>query len=309
MPKLISILTPVYNESENLPDYFQRINSVFNSNPHYQFEFILIDDGSSDNSWDAISKESKINPAIHGIKLSRNMGSHIAVSAGFNAAKGDAVCTLACDLQDPPETILKFIEEWEKGANVVYGVRASRQDDAWKKIASKTFENLLRRWAMPKGSLFATGSFLLIDKKVNDYFNQFKENNRITFAIIAHMGFKQARVFYERVSRNKGVSGWSPLRMFRALYDALIGFSYVPVRILTVVSICSLLLCVPLSIYVLYLYFEGRSSNVGWVSTILVITFFCSLILFNLSMVLQYLIRIYANTTQRPLYFIEETTS
>ena len=306
--KKITIVTPVYNEEENLPDFFNVLDKVLFSNRDYEFEVLLIDDGSRDRSWELICAGAVRDKRFKGIKLSRNHGSHHALAAGFSFARGDAVATLACDLQDPPETINRFIEQWEKGFDIVWGVREKR-DDSWSNIlTSKFFERLIRKWAAPPGSQFATGSFFLMDRKVLDYYNNLKEQNRVTFAVVAYLGFTQKQVPYERKARKKGKSGWNFSKKIKTMYDAIIAFSYMPVRIITFLSIAALVAVPPLGGYVLYLYFMGRTRNIGYVSIILTVAIFGSLILFNLSLVLEYLMRVYSNTTQRPIFIISELT-
>lgn len=306
MTKLISIITPVLNEAQNLNKFVNVVKQELIDNNKHKFEVILVDDGSKDNSWDIIKEIVKQYPEFNAIRLSRNMGAHTALSAGFMHVNGDAVVILACDLQDPPSVINEFINQWEQGNEVVWGARKKRQDKAWVQITSKMFEFLLRKWVLPKGSLFTTGSFLLIDRKVIGYFNQFTEHNRITFAIVAWLGFKQVRVYYNRQSRQAGKSGWTFIKMTKALYDAVIGFAYAPVRFISIFSFFVFLLTIPFAGYVLYLYFAGRTDNMGWISTILTVFGFGSLILFNTALILEYLARIHSNTTRRPIYFIAE---
>lgn len=305
--KKLTILTPVFNEEENLQNYFLALKTLRKTLNNYTIEVVLIDDGSQDRSWELIQIEANINEEIKAIKLSRNHGSHTALSVGFNFSTGDAVCTLACDLQDPPQVINQFVNEWEKGCDIVWGKRRSRKDKGWKKITSRGFENLIRKYAAPKGSKFATGSFFLASKKVVNYYNKFQEHNRITFAVFAHLGFRQSIVEYDREKRIAGKSGWNFSKMIKALYDALVAFSFAPANFLRWFSLSAILLFVPIAIYAVFLYLSGRSSNIGWVSTILIVYFFGALILFNLSVILDYLIRIYLNSSQRPIYFIDKT--
>ena len=306
--KRVTVVTPVYNEEQNLDDFFEAVQRKIISNKKYAFEVLLIDDGSSDKSWEMIRSYSLKDKHFKGIKLSKNHGSHHALAAGFSFARGDAIATLACDLQDPPDMINRFLEQWEKGVDIAWGVRKKREDSRWRIVTSKIFEYLIRKWAAPPDSKFATGSFLLMDRKVLNYYNNLKEQNRVTFAIIAYLGFTQSQVLYERKARVKGKSGWNFTKMIKAMYDTIIGFSYVPIRVLTFLSIIAMAAVIPLGIYVFCLYFSGGTRNIGWVSVILTITLFGSLILFNLSFVLEYLMRVYSNTTQRPIYIISETT-
>src|SRR5262249_62022069 len=160
-------------------------------------------------------------------RLSRNFGSHVALSAGLMHAEGDAVALLACDLQDPPEVVFDFAARWREGARIVWGKRRTRADKAWRVAASKFFEWLTRRYAMPRGSQFTTGSFLLMDRKVLECFRQFQECNRITFALVAWTGFDQATVEYDRQPRRAGKSSWNWRGMLKAAYDTFLAFSKV----------------------------------------------------------------------------------
>ncbi len=306
MKRLISIICPVYNEEENLKAYHEAIEVNFKDSANLSYEIIFVDDGSRDNTWDLIKEICSQSKRYKALKFSKNHGSHKALAAGFQLCTGDAAGMLACDLQDPPEVIHEFIEKWLEGYKIVWGKRASRDDSPWKKFFSSLFEKLIRKYAAPKGSLFTTGSFFLADKKVVSFYRRFNEHNRITFALFAHMGFKQAQVDYHRKDRIRGSSGWNFSRMINALYDSFIAFSYAPAALLRNFSILAIVGFVPFLFYVIYLYFSGRSSNIGWVSVMLVIYFFSSLILFNLSLIIDYLIRVYLNSAERPLYFVEE---
>ncbi|MCA9397130.1 MAG: glycosyltransferase family 2 protein, partial [Candidatus Omnitrophica bacterium] len=170
--KLLSVLTPVLNEQDGLKTYFERIEKELLSVPGLDYEVILIDDGSTDSSWEMIQEKSTTDSRYHGISLSRNFGAHIALSAGLQSCRGDAAVILACDLQDPPKVVLEFVQEWQKGANIVWGHRISRQDDLWRIWVSNAFNSLLKKFAMPKNSQFSTGSFFLADRKSIDAYRK-----------------------------------------------------------------------------------------------------------------------------------------
>jgi polyisoprenyl-phosphate glycosyltransferase len=306
LDRLISVLCPVYNEEENLNMFYRSVENILIDSDTLKFEVLFIDDGSTDRSWDIIKEICKENLRFKAIKLSRNHGAHKALAAGYHICKGDAAVMLACDLQDPPEIILEFIEKWKEGYHIVWGKRETRNDAHWKIFFSQLFEKLIKKYAAPAGSLFTTGSFFLADKKVIEMYRKFNEHNRVTFAIFAHIGFKQHQISYHRKERRRGSSGWTFARMINALYDAFIAFSYAPAILLRNFSMIAIVCFIPFALYVLYLYFSGRSANIGWVSVVLVVYFFSSLILFNLSLILDYLIRVYLNSADRPLYFIEE---
>jgi dolichol-phosphate mannosyltransferase len=273
----------------------------------YEFRILLIDDGSSDHSWELIGDLCARDPHFQGLRLSRNYGSHIALSAGFAYADGDAVGTLACDLQDPPEVILAFLEKWQAGAQIVWGHRRHRQDKTWRQWTSSILFRLLRRFAMPKGSAFTTGSFFLIDRKVAECFRQFQEHNRITFALVAWTGFEQAIVTYDRKQRLAGTSGWNLWRMIKTMYDAFIGFSTLPIRLMTLLGASLFVLTVPLLVYVALSWLTGDPMR-GWSSVMFALAFFFGLQFLLLGIVGEYLYRIYAEVVRRPLYFISAQT-
>jgi dolichol-phosphate mannosyltransferase len=301
----VTIITPVYDERENLARFESRVAECLLSRADCDFRVLFIDDGSGDGSWDQISSICSRDPRFSAIRLSRNYGSHVALSAGFAAAGADAVATLACDLQDPPEVILEFVAAWRRGAKIVWGRRRTRQDGAWRALASQVFQELLAR-AMPRGSKFTTGSFLLVDRLVTQCFNQFQEHNRITFAIVAWTGFEQAVVDYDRLPRTGGRSKWSYGRLLKTMYDAFVGFSLLPIRVMTIAGLSVSMLAVGLLVYVLLAWLTGRPAP-GWTSQMLLLAFFFGIQFLLMGIIGEYLYRIYAEVVRRPLYFVSET--
>lgn len=305
-PRII-ILTPVYNEEEALPLYKSAVSEVLFSKKDYDFRVLFIDDGSIDRSWEIIRNICKEDERFRGIRLSRNYGSHVALSAGFMNSEGDAVTILACDLQDPPEVILRFIEKWQLGAKIVWGRRLTRKDELWRTFASHIFYRLIRRFAMPRESQFTTGSFLLVDNLVVSCLKQFHEQNRITFALVAWTGFDQTTVNYDRKQRVAGKSGWSFSKMIKAMYDTFIGFSLLPIRIMTIIGALVSALTLPISIYLVYGWLTG-SPLMGWTSLMLAVVLLFGIQFLFMSISGEYLYRIYSESVRRPLYFISETT-
>jgi glycosyltransferase involved in cell wall biosynthesis len=303
----ITIVTPVFNERENLPVYAVRIAETLLSRDDYDFRILFIDDGSTDQSWDAIIEICRDEPRCSGIRLSRNFGSHIALSAGFAAADGDAIVTLACDLQDPPEVVLEFLREWRGGAKIVWGRRRTRQDGAFRACASRAFHVLLKRFAMPKRSRFTTGSFLLADRLVVECFKQFQEQHRIVFAIVAWTGFDQAVVDYDRLPRAIGQSKWNFGQMLKTMYDAFIGFSVLPIRVMTFTGAAVFLLAIAILCYLTFSWITGHPAP-GWTSQMLLLAFFFGLQFLLMGITGEYLYRIYAEVGRRPLYFISDRT-
>ena len=306
----VVVVTPVFNEEEGLEEYAATVTRVLLENPETDFRVILVDDGSSDRSWELIEQISTRDPRFRGVRLSRNFGSHVALSAGFAhvGPEARAAATLACDLQDPPETILEFVEKWREGSDIVWGQRLSRQDSGWKVATSKLFNRALMKHAMPKGSKFTTGSFLLVDRIVLDCFNEFKEHNRITFALVAWTGFDQVRVPYHRVARTSGTSGWSFPKMLKSMYDAFIGLSTLPIRVMKWAAILALLFAVLLIGYAVGLTLLTETNAPGWASQMIVVAGFFAVQFTLMAIVGEYLNRIYTESMRRPFFFVSRDT-
>lgn len=304
----VLILTPVYNESAGLDAYEAAVRQVLLARTDCDVHVLFVEDGSSDDSWARICALAARDSRFRGIRLSRNYGSHIALSAGFaNIGAADAVATLACDLQDPPEAVSRFIDTWKSGAHIVWGRRVSRAEPAFRVWTSRMFETLIRRFAMPRGSRFTTGSFLCVDRRVADCFAQFQEHNRVTFALVAWTGFREEIVDYHREPRRTGTSGWTFWRMVKTMYDTFIGFSVLPIRLITVAGVIVSLLSLPIAAYLLARKLMGQPL-LGWTSVMLGLTLFSGLQFLMMGVVGEYLYRIYAEVVRRPLYFISSTT-
>ena len=307
-PPVVLILTPVYNETAGLAAYEQAVRTTLLSRTDCSVRVLFIEDGSADDSWQKICEIAARDPRFRGIRLSRNYGSHIALSAGFaNIGDADAVATLACDLQDPPAVVSQFIDTWKRGADIVWGKRVSRDESSLKVWTSRIFESLIRKYAMPTGSRFTTGSFLLVDRKVAECFAQFQEHNRVTFALVAWAGFSEAIVEYHRQQRRFGISGWTYGRMVKTMYDTFIGFSQTPIRFMTITGALVSLLTIPMAMYILYHRLAGHPI-LGWTSVMLPLTLFFGLQFLMMGVTGEYLYRIYAEVVRRPLYFVSATT-
>jgi dolichol-phosphate mannosyltransferase len=262
-----------------------------------------VDDGSRDSSWAMIEQFCAQDDRFSALRLSRNFGSHAALAAGLRRAEGDAVATLACDLQDPPETILAFVEHWRQGADIVWGARRQREDAAWRRWVSAAFAAILYRFAMPAGSKFTTGSFFLIDRRVCECYRQYTEHHRITFALVAWTGFDQAVVAYDRRHRTAGRSGWTFTRMLGAMYDTFIGFSDLPIRLISWLGFGIWAASVVIIVQLLVSYFTGDVLP-GWTGVMVTMLLLFGLLFFALGLMGQYLHRIYRETTGRPVYFV-----
>lgn len=301
----ITVITPVYNEEASLEAFHAEVSRCLLSRQDAEYEILFVDDGSTDRSWEIIERFCAESPRFRALRLSRNFGSHCALSAGIDFAQGDAIATLACDLQDPAQTVVEFVEKWRAGAQIVWGRRRTRAESRLRVWTVNLFSWLMRTQAMPAGSKFSTGSFLLIDRTVAECFRQFRERNRITFALVAWTGFSQDVVAYDRVARRAGVSGWSFGRTLKAMYDVLIGFSGVLPRFITLLGAAIFLMNIPILIYLIADYVLARPFP-GWTGLMVALCFFFGVVCLMLGVMSEYLHRIYTEVTGRPLYFISK---
>jgi glycosyltransferase involved in cell wall biosynthesis len=308
VPRL-TIITPVYNEAENLDAYASAVEETILSRGDLDARILLVDDGSSDDSWAKIVELTRRSVRFSGLRLSRNFGVHIALAAGFDNVGEDAdiVAVLACDLQDPPLTVLEFVARWREGADIVWGARRERADSGWRRIASHTLDRILRLYAMPRDSKFRTGSFLLIDRVVLECFLKCREHNRVTFALVAWTGFSQDVVYYDRQARLRGRSGWSLGRMISTAYDVFIGFSPFPARVLTGLGFALFGISILVLIYLVTEWFV-KNVQPGWTGIMALITVFFGILFMMVGMIAEYLYRIFIETKARPLYFVASRT-
>jgi glycosyltransferase involved in cell wall biosynthesis len=301
----LTIVTPVFNEAGNLETFVTRVSQVLFSREDFDACVLFVDDGSSDASWSMIQDIVARSDRFSALRLSRNFGAHCALAAGFDHVNADAeiVATLACDLQDPPETVIEFIAQWRQGANVVWGARRGREDAGWRMLGSRSLMTLLRRYSMPKGSKFQTGSFFLIDQVVLESLIRMREHSRVTFALVGWMGFEQAVVSYDRPARQNGQSGWTFSKMLSTSYDLLIGFSPVPAKVLTMLGFILFGLSLTVIFY-LFLTWLLQDVQPGWTGLMATMTLCFGMLFMMLGVMSEYLHRIFIEAKGRPLYFI-----
>ena len=302
----ICIVTPVYNEEQGLDAYVETVRRVLLAREDCDFRVLFVDDGSSDRSWEIIERICRNDPRFRGLRLSRNFGAHVALAAGLEHAEGDAVVVLACDLQDPPETVLEFVARWREGYQVVWGKRRHRAESVWRQRLAAFFLWLLRTYALPRGTRATTGSFLLMDRVVVDAFRRFREHHRLTFAIVAWTGFRQTEVLYDRRARTTGRSGWTLAKLLGAVGDAFVGYSRLPITLVNGLGLATCLVSFGLMGWTLVSYFLWEVKP-GWPSLIVTITFFFGILFLILGMYGEYLYRIYEESVQRPLYLVAAT--
>jgi dolichol-phosphate mannosyltransferase len=303
----LSILTPFLNEEKNLPLFKERLGAVLRQ-LGVDYEIILIDDHSTDNSR-VIAKEWVIeDPDVHYVRLSRNCGSHAACSAGLARCTGDCVVLLAADLQDPPETIPALLEKWLEGYDVVWATRSSRLGESWfTRATSAAYYWLMRRLAL-KDTPPGGADFLLMGRKVIDAYNAIPEKNTSFLAMILWMGFRQTSIPYVKQPRHAGRSKWNLSKKLKLFVDSIVSFSYAPIRLMSFVGACVSMLGFLYAGLVVFNAFSGEPIQ-GWSSLMVVVLILGGFQLLMLGVLGEYLWRTFDEARGRPRYLIEETLS
>ncbi len=306
--KLISVVVPVFNESVVIEASYQRIKNVMNSLDPMSYEIIFIDDGSKDDSYQKMVQLADLDSNVRVIKFSRNFGHQIAITAGIDYAKGDAVILIDADLQDPPEVIKEFIEKWEEGYDVVYGVRERRDGEGkMKLITAALFYRILRKIIKIEVPV-DTGDFRLMSRRVVDRFKEFKEKDRFVRGLVSWVGFKQTGVLYKRDRRLAGETKYPYSKMIKFAIDGITSFSSVPLRLATWLGYFTSFLAF---LYLLSVFIQkvlGFTVQ-GWATIMVGMLFLGGVQLICLGIIGEYIGRIFNETKQRPMYVIEEIYS
>jgi glycosyltransferase involved in cell wall biosynthesis len=299
-----SVIIPVYNEEEVIAECVKRLYAVMNSTKK-NYELIFVNDGSGDSTKEQLVKIQRRNKNIKIIDFSRNFGHQIAISAGMDYADGDAVLIIDADLQDPPEVMLQMIEKWKQGCDVVYGRRKKRKGETiFKLMTAKVFYRFLSgmtQVSIPKD----VGDFRLIDRKVCDAMRQIHERNRFVRGLISWAGYSQSEVPYVREKRYAGKTKYPFVKMIRFALNAMVSFSYKPLRLASLLGVLVSLGGFGYLVYVLYQFFMGETVP-GWTSLISLSLIFNGIILMILGIIGEYIARIYDESKARPLYLINE---
>jgi polyisoprenyl-phosphate glycosyltransferase len=302
----LSVVVPCLNEESGIPELIRRcVQSAAEAVGPEQYEIILIDDGSSDRTWHVISEQIEHNRHIVGIKLSRNFGHQIALTAGLSAVQGKLVLVLDADLQDPPELLRAMMATMEaESADVVYGQRRSRDGESWFKTKSAgLFYRMLQRSADVAIPLNA-GDFRLMTRRIADLIAQMPERDRFIRGMVAMVGFRQVPFLYDRQQRFAGETKYPFAKMLTFALDAFLGYSMVPIRLLSFSAVLLLVALMGVAGYALAVWYRGEVVP-GWTSlmlAILVISFFQ---LASLSIIGEYVGRIYLSSKNRPLFIID----
>jgi len=300
-----SIIAPIYNEKDNLPELHRRVSEVLNSTGE-SWELILVDDGSSDGSSEIMREFAKKDERVRPVIFARNFGHQVAVTAGLDYSRGDAVVIIDADLQDPPELILEMAKKWKEGNEVVFAVRAEREGESWFKLwTASLFYRLISRITDVKIPL-DTGDFRLMDRKVVKVMNQMRERHRFLRGMSAWVGFKQVGVEYKRAARVAGETKYPFRKMFRLALNAITGFSYFPLQVATYFGFISASISILAIPIVIYLRVAGHQQLTGQATTLIAVLFLGGVQLISLGILGEYIGRLYDEAKGRPLYIVRE---
>jgi len=300
-----TIIAPIYNEVENIPFLYTRVSEVM-AQTGEPWEFVMVDDGSSDGSTEAIlelkAQDEKVKPVI----FARNFGHQIAVTAGLDYSRGEAVIIIDADLQDPPEVILDLIQKWKEGFEVVYAVRSKRAGETWFKLfTSSAFYRLIQR-ITDVNIPMDTGDFRLLDRKVVQVLNGMREKHRFLRGMSVWVGFKQTGVEYERAERFVGETKYPLKKMIRLASDAITGFSYFPLQLAMYLGFITAGISIISILAVIVLRLTGSQAFFGQATTLIAVLFLGGVQLISIGLLGEYIGRLYDEAKGRPLYITRE---
>ena len=305
---LLSVVVPIFNEEENIRLLHERLCGVVKK-LNTELEFIFVNDGSRDNSLAIIKLLAASHSNVKFIDFSRNFGHQIAVTAGLDIAKGDAVVIIDADLQDPPELIAEMFAKWQEGFEVVYAKRKERRgENFFKKFSAKLFYRVINKM-ISFNIPMDTGDFRIIDRKIVDVLKSMPEQQKFLRGQISWAGFKQTYVEYDRDPRHAGETGYTFKKMIKFALDGITSFSDAPLKLASLMGFIVSGFAFLMILYALYARFISRDYVQGWTSLMLAVLFLGGIQLICLGMIGEYISRVANNIKNRPLYIIRETNT
>ncbi len=302
---LISIVVPAYSEQEVLPKFHERTTAVCSQLP-VDVEIVYVNDGSTDNTLEVLDELYKSDDRVSVVDLSRNFGKEIALTAGLHKAKGDAVIVIDADLQDPPELIPKLITEWQNGYDVVYAKRSRRDGEtSLKKFTAHLFYRLMRRFSRVKIPE-DTGDYRLLSRRAVDALNTLVEHHRFMKGLFTWIGYKQKAVLYERDPRLAGNTKWNYWKLWNFAIDGITSFSSAPIKFAGYIGVSIAFGAFIYGIYMLVNTLLYGNPVPGYPSLIVIILFLGGIQLIFIGVLGEYIGRIFNETKQRPLYFLND---
>ena len=303
----VSVVTPAYNEAPNLPVLFERLSKMMKS-MELEWEWIVVDDHSSDDTFRMLSELSREHLQIRGFRLARNFGSHSAIACGMQRANGDCVVLMAADLQDPPETLPDLIREWQSGNQVIWAVRIRREGEKARTLGFSRLYYWIMRHVVGMHEMPATGAdFCLMDRRVVNALHQFSETNASVFALITWMGFRQKAIPYVKQARLHGRSGWNLEKKLKLAVDSVTSFTYLPIRLMSYLGFLVAVIGFFYAVFVVFNALHGHPPQ-GWTSLMVVVLVIGGIQMLMMGVLGEYLWRALDESRHRPKYLIEATT-
>lgn len=299
----LSVAVPVHNEESVLPELLGRLSNVLDSLPGGPHEIVFVDDGSSDHTFAILEQASRQDPRILVLSLSRNFGHQSAISAALDQVSGDATVVMDGDLQDVPETIPQFVEQYLEGYDVVYAKRVRRKEPWPLRLCYFVFYRLMAGLSdthLPLDS----GDFGLMSRRVVEEVRRMPEHHRYLRGMRSWVGFRQTGIAVERAERHSGNSKYSISRLFKLATDGIFAFSIVPIRAAALLGALAMLVSLIYAAYALYIKLFSHTSPQGFTGLLVTVIFLSGMILFFLGMIGEYVGRIYEETKGRPQYIV-----
>lgn len=305
--RLLSVIVPCANEEEVLLETHRQLVEALSRIVNLSFEIVYVDDGSTDSTPALLRELQLSDDRVRVVRLSRNFGHQIAITAGMEHAAGDAVVVIDADLQDPPEVIAEFVARWRKGYDVVYGVRTEREGEtAFKLWTAKLFYRLMGRLSETRIPL-DTGDFRLLDRRVVEALLAMPERDRFVRGMVSWLGFSQAPVTYRRAPRLAGETKFSLLKMMRFATDGIVSFSTMPLKLASYLGFAVSGISIMGILVALYARLFGKNWVQGWTSLVVAVLFLGGVQLICLGIIGEYVGRTYGESKRRPLYVVRES--
>lgn len=302
----VSVVVPFLNEEENLPELYSRLRAVFAGRTEAD-EFLFVDDGSTDGSFQLLEKVRKSDPRVRVLQFSRNFGHQAAITAGLDHAAGDAVVIMDADLQDPPEVLPDLFAKWSEGFEVVYAVRRKREGEGFfKKLLAAGFYRIFRSLCSVKVPVDA-GDFRLLDRNVVEALKTMRESHRYMRGMTSWIGFRQCAVEYDRAARHAGETKYPVWKSLKLAWDGITSFSAKPLQWMMNAGLLVALISALFAFRIIWLKISGNGGLVsGWASLAVLVLFLGGVQLIALGLLGQYISRIFDESKKRPLYVVRK---
>jgi len=301
---IYSIIAPIFNEAASLPELYRRISEVMETTGE-PWELVLVNDGSTDSSADIIRELARQDERVRPVIFARNFGHQIAVTAGLDYSRGEAVIIIDADLQDPPEVILDLIARWREGYEVVYAVRTEREGESWFKLfTARLFYRMIYRITDVDIPMDA-GDFRLLDRQVVNVINSMRERHRFLRGMSAWVGFRQIGVSYRRAARFAGETKYPFKKMLKLAINAVTGFSYFPLQVATYLGFFAAgVSIIAIPIVAAIRLWGTHEPLLGQATTLITVLFLGGVQLISLGILGEYIGRLYDEAKGRPLYIV-----